>query len=105
MKGIAFLGSLLAVALGATALAGERYALVIGIDGCQHLGKLKTCVADAGPRVGPRLLGLGRRGAEAADGRSIRYRVRQFAQLSEKGDTTLVFSSGHGPRRDGAGPL
>ena len=102
----------------AVASAGERYALVIGIDGYQHLGKLKTCVADAEAlakvlveRAGfdrERVILLTEKaqaGGEQPTIGNIRHRIRQLAAFAEKGDTILVFFSGHGTRRAGEGYL
>ena len=111
-------GTALCLALASGAWGGERYALVIGINGYEHLGKLTTCVADAEALAKV----LVQRAGFASDhvvvladrpgnsrGRptigNVRHRIRQLTQLAEKGDTLLIFFSGHGTRRDGDGYL
>jgi formylglycine-generating enzyme len=119
MRTLWFSVSLLVLGLAPSAVvAGERFALVVGIDDYQALGKLKTCRADA--RALARVLvergGFDRRrvvlltdDAEEPQNRptfaTLRRRITQIASLSGKGDTLLVFFSGHGITVDGQGYL
>lgn len=109
---------ILSVALAATAFAAERYALVIGVDGYQELGRLKSCVADA--QALAKVL-VDRAGFDSGKVvlvtdastepqnrptlATLRRRIAQVVQLAEKGDTLLIFFSGHGNNRDGQGYL
>jgi len=101
----------------ASTLAGQRYALVIGIDGYQELGKLTTCVADAKAlakvlveRCGfpeAKVVVLTDDAAEPQNKPTLatmRRRIAQFRQLTEKDDTILLFFSGHGLTKDGQKP-
>ncbi|NQT89020.1 SUMF1/EgtB/PvdO family nonheme iron enzyme, partial [bacterium] len=105
---------LLLFVLGQAAIAGDHYALVIGIDGYQHLGKLKTCVADARAladvlvaRAGfdaKRVLVLTDKAEDRAAHptlANVRRRIQELSNLAEKGDSLLIFFSGHGTQRDG----
>jgi uncharacterized caspase-like protein len=102
-------------ALSCPATAGERFAVVVGINDYQRLGKLKTCVADAkalasvlerqagfGGDQG-RVMVLTDRSAKLADVRNaiIRYTSKDNIRPD---DTVLVYFSGHGihvKERDG----
>jgi uncharacterized caspase-like protein len=101
------------LALALTAAAGERYALVVGIDGYQTLGKLETCVADAEglrqvlvERAGfseKRVALLTDKQAEQQNRPTLamlRERIRQVCSFAEQGDTVLIFFSGHGDMAD-----
>lgn len=89
---------------------GERYALVIGIDGYEHLGKLKTCVNDAealakvlteqggfGGKDG-RVIVLSDRSDTKPTLANIRSLVIKFTSPDNirVDDTVLLFFSGHG---------
>jgi LysM repeat protein len=106
------------VFLGLTATAAERWALVIGINKYQVLGRLATCTADA-KAVGDALVRSGGyRPAnvvtltdDASDPSglpillNIRRRITQLAAIGESGDTLFVFFSGHGVVVGGEGCL
>jgi len=100
----------LLVALGGPlALGGERYAVVIGINDYESMGKLSTCRADA--KAMAQVL-VDRAGfekdfvilmtddAQQAKDRPtlgrMGQRIEQVCQLAQPGDTVLVFFSGHG---------
>lgn len=114
--------SLLAVsallALSPAVVSADRFALVIGIDDYQAFGKLKTCRNDAKTlaRVLVENAGFPEKrvilltdDAEEAKGRptrgTMRRRIAQVTGLSGKGDTVLVFFSGHAITADGQGYL
>jgi formylglycine-generating enzyme required for sulfatase activity len=93
---------------------GQRWALLIGINGYQALGELPYCVDDARllKRVLIRRAGYeethvalltdeAERTADRPTLASIRRRVAQIADTAEAGDTILVFFSGHGITRGG----
>jgi formylglycine-generating enzyme required for sulfatase activity/uncharacterized caspase-like protein len=94
---------------------GERYALVIGIDGYRALDKLTSCVADAEAVAKvleesggfSTVIRLTDRAAEADRPTlaTVRRRIEHVAKAAEKGDTVLLFFSGHGVERGGAGYL
>jgi len=104
---------LLSIAATTTTLAaerpGRRFALVIGINDYDLLGKLESCRADA--EAIARVL-VDRAGFEPgrlcllADGErprqfqptyaNMRRRIEQFTSLPRKDDTLLVFFAGHG---------
>jgi len=109
-------------ALGAAARAaskpGERYALVIGIDDYEALGKLKTCRADAKalakvlvencafPRENVVLLTDDQEERkDVPTWGMMRVAAKQMATLPERDDTVLIFFSGHGVTVDGEGYL
>ncbi|HUT57522.1 MAG TPA: caspase family protein [Phycisphaerae bacterium] len=97
---------------------GERFAVVIGIDEYQALGKLTVCRNDA--RVLARVL---IETGGYAEGRvvlmtddatepqnrptlaTMKRRIEQVAGLAGKDDTVLVYFSGHGITKDGQGYL
>ncbi len=114
------------VALGVLALEasagsleqGDRFALVIGIDDYQTLGKLKVCRNDAKAvaRVLVEAAGYPQKrvllltdDAEASQNRptlaTMKRRISQVATLAGKRDTLLVYFSGHGITRGGKGYL
>jgi len=106
--------ALLALAALSPALAGQRYALVIGIDGYRALDKLPSCVADAEAVAkvleesgGFKVIQLTDRAAEADRPTlaTVRRRIEHVATVAEKGDTVLLFFSGHGVERGGAAYL
>ncbi|MCD6405841.1 MAG: SUMF1/EgtB/PvdO family nonheme iron enzyme, partial [Planctomycetes bacterium] len=96
--------------------SGERWAVVIGIDGYQDLGRLDTPVNDAKAVAGVLVSSGGFRENrvilltdDAANVHNrptlatIRKRIENTALLTEPGDTLVVFFSGHGIIRDGKG--
>ena len=98
--------------------AGERWALLIGIDDYQALGKLKYCAADAEAlgrvlvaRSGYKpshVVTLTDQTEEAGDRPTflnIRRRITLISKLAAEDDTILVFFSGHGVTVDGKGYL
>ncbi|HUT56914.1 MAG TPA: caspase family protein [Phycisphaerae bacterium] len=98
--------------------AGERWALLIGINEYQAAGKLQFCREDA-QALGKVLVERGGfnpdRVVVLADGEAkpedwptrgnIRRRIEQFSRLAEPDDTVVVFFSGHGMMADGKGYL
>ena len=100
--------------LAPLALAGDKWALVIGVDKCKALGELKVCAADA-RAVKELLEKAGYNVNLLADDTddfanwptigSIRRGIGGLAEVAGHGDTILVFFSGHGVTRDGEGYL
>ena len=100
------------------ASAGERWALLIGVNGYQALGTLEYCVADA-RALGEVLVRAGGYPAshvvtltDDADTpaglptlANVRRRTKQIAELAQPADTVFVFFSGHGVTRAGEGFL
>jgi len=93
---------------------GERWALLVGINDYQALGKLDTCRADAeglakvltekcGYREDRVALLVDGAGGEEPTSAAIRRRIIQFARLAAEDDTILFFFSGHGVTREGQG--
>ena len=89
--------------------SGKRYALVVGINGYEHLGKLEYCRQDAEAvaKVLVERAGFGqKRVCLIADGQekkanqptytNLLRRFKQFTSLPKKGDTLLIFFAGHG---------
>ena len=113
------IGCCISLWLGQTVAAdGQRWALLIGIDGYQALGKLQYCAADA------RALGevlVQRCGYDASrvvtltDAAktpdtwptlaNIRRRVTQISTFAERDDSVFIFFSGHGITKAGEGYL
>ena len=96
----------------------ERIALVIGIDNYQSLGKLKVCRNDARSLANVLVSRAGfpkdfvillTDDAPQVQNRptyaTMRRRIRQVTELARKGDTLLIFFSGHGLQKDGQGYL
>lgn len=92
----------------------ERWALLIGINEYQSMGKLKYCREDAeglakvlvhGARFpSEQVIVLSDSASEPqnqATYGNIRRRVKQFTELPEKDDTILLFFAGHGEMIDG----
>ena len=89
--------------------AGERWALLIGINDYQRMGDLKYCRQDAealgkvlvekagfpAKRVRVMSGGAAKQQDKPTLG-NLRSRIRQFANLPGKNDTLLVFFAGHG---------
>jgi uncharacterized caspase-like protein len=112
MRQARFLGAALVVALVSPATAGQRYAVVIGIDKYEGMGELKTCRADAKAmaEVLRERAGFDRDFVilmtdDATDEKDrptllrIERSIRLHAELARPGDTILVFFSGHGVTR------
>jgi len=109
MRGTVFAVALSFLALGALTAEPRRYALVIGINEYEYLGKLQCCRQDAEELA--RVL-VERAGFDplrvclVADGERPRqfqpsyanllYRFEQFCDLPREGDTLLIFFAGHG---------
>ena len=104
MRGIACLVAA-SVLLSVSALAGEKWALVIGVDKCKALGELKVCAADARALKGL----LKQAGYEVnllTDDTddltswptigNIKRGIERIAEVAVKGDVILLFFSGHG---------
>ena len=98
--------------------SADRWALVIGIDGYQALGKLTTCRNDA--RAMAKVLSgtaeypesrvvLLTDDAAAPQNRptlaTMKRRIKQVSELARPSDAVLVYFSGHGVTRDGKGYL
>ena len=109
---------LAAFAAASSAQAAERYALVVGIDDYQALGKLKTCRADAkalakvlAERCGfPQdnivlLTDDQKERRNVPTWGTLKAAIKQMATLPEKDDTVLIFFSGHGITVKGKGYL
>jgi len=109
---------LLILALGAAEPQGKRWALLIGIDGYQTLGRLEYCAADARALADVLVERCGydaNRVVVLTDGgddparmptlAGIRRRIAQIASLADRGDTIVVFFSGHGITHNGEGYL
>jgi formylglycine-generating enzyme required for sulfatase activity len=110
--------SLLLVPLSLSAHAGERYALVVGIEDYQALGKLKTCRADAKAvaKVLVEHCGFPKDNVilltdDQAERKNVpswgtlQAALRQMTTLPGEGDTVLIFFSGHGVTVKGDGYL
>ena len=92
--------------------AAERWALLIGVDKNKALGELKVCTSDAQSmkavlkRIGYREDHINVLTDDADDmGEwptigNIRRGIQSIADVSELGDTILLFYSGHGVIRD-----
>ncbi|MGB2614611.1 MAG: SUMF1/EgtB/PvdO family nonheme iron enzyme [Phycisphaerae bacterium] len=97
---------------------GERFAVVIGIDEYQALGKLTVCRNDAkalakvlvesGGYNESRVIVMTDDAAEPQNRPTLgtmKRRIEQVADLAGEGDTVLVYFSGHGITKDGQGYL
>jgi formylglycine-generating enzyme len=90
---------------------GNRWALLIGVDKCKALGELKVCAADARglkrvlTQVGYRADHINLLVDDTTELESwptlagTRRGITRLAQVAEKGDTILLFFSGHGVMR------
>jgi len=100
-----------------TVFAADRWALLIGVDRNEAIGNLKVCVNDARAmkamleKVGydpKRIVLLTDDSNRPRDWPSIgnmRRWIKQLSKAAEKGDTFLLFFSGHGIMRGGEGYL
>ena len=106
------------VSAGEAAPAGKRWAVVIGIDDYQDLGKLTTARNDAkalaqtlienGGYAENRVILLTDDAAESQNRptmATLRKRIENTAAMTEAADTLFVFFSGHGIVSDGKGYL
>ncbi|HUT60104.1 MAG TPA: caspase family protein [Phycisphaerae bacterium] len=97
---------------------GERFAVLIGIDEYQALGKLTVCRNDAkalaqvliesGGYAEGRVILMTDDAAEPQNRptqATMKRRIEQVASLAGEGDTVLVYFSGHGITKDGQGYL
>ncbi len=97
---------------------GDRWAVVIGIDAYQDLGRLTTCRADAralarvlierGGYTPNRVILMTDDAPEPQDRptlATLRKRIERTARVAGPRDTLLVYFSGHGVVRDGRGYL
>jgi hypothetical protein len=115
---ITFLFLLVALALAATAqAAGDKWALLIGVDKCKAVGELKVCSADA-VAMKSVLEQIGypaKRINVLTDNQSdmddmptmlnVERAIKRLAEAAEADDTVLFFFSGHGVTANGTSML
>jgi hypothetical protein len=84
-------------ALGPSASAQSRHALVVGVDDYRNVPKLSRAVADArAMRDALQALGFRTRSAENPDRAAMSAVIAGFEESLEKGDTAFLFFAGHG---------
>jgi hypothetical protein len=113
-----FLILLASLALAATAnAAGDKWALLIGVDKCKAIGELTVCSADA-VAMKSALENIGYPAKHInllVDNQSdmnamptignVKRAIKSLAEIAEAGDTVLFFFSGHGVTANGASML